>query len=141
MTLELVDQEKRTPLQLPFKALKEQSFIMALKKLATSQIHDTGTLKNIVAILKAIDKQSGEVSKLFSDMVKSYAVLTPEGEIALTDGVYTIKEESVEEWGPAKAEFDERTFYLPLFDKIPLEKLDGCSLTPAEIIVLQSIVD
>lgn len=123
--------------------LRSPVFLQSLSSLYTydgyNRVSDAYNVKKIV------DKINEEVelsNKLYLDMLKKYAELTPEGDLvhpADQPNQYIIPEDKSIEFQDAVKDFEQHTIEMNI-EPIPLKIIDSMKLSPAGIGALEGII-
>lgn len=130
--------------QIPYSALREHPFNMALKKLVDYPRFKPTLALSIARLVKRIDEERSVAQDLYIKILKQHAELDALGELVPKDGkpnTYIIKADSTQEaLDKALEEFGKETFSVEM-KKFPLDLLEGVGLSGSEIMSLESLLE
>ncbi len=135
-------------IKLKVKDINQQAFLIALRKLMSCATFPGSTAYLVAKIGKATDEEMKIANETYKKIAEPFLLKDAEGKsVCAKDkdgkelpGTFELDPAKTEEWAKVLNEFMETEITLP-YSKIPLHHLDGVGLTPAEVHLVESLLE
>lgn len=130
---------------LKYSVISNPAFSEALRKVTRSgAIKDVKQAYNVARLVTKVDQGIKTMREDYMAMAKTFATLDENGKFKVPEGApegaFDVPEEKMGEWTKAVDAFQEKELVIERHP-IPLEQLEGCGLTPGDLIALEPVLE